>query len=226
MRLFGRKKNKLHSIEKRKTYSEKLLKSQGVTVNRNLPFTCDNESCTTRKPSEVVRRLFILSIIRDTVHQHMSSTEAIAWFNEKNLWEYVSPSEKHFLESTPSQQETIEMSWRAESLNVLFWALGYVDTLSTADKLCSLDNAHAQTAKDFDSIDDFLKKAKLISSEKIFDELDYTYRLHWAVRDASLTGNLIPNNYNPALVYERHYTLNWLTNYAESADWDDISTDT
>lgn len=225
MIIFNRK-NKFSSIEQQKLDSEKTLRRQGVPVNIYLAFNCDKENCKVRTPKEVVRRLFILSIIRDTVNKHMSSKGSIDWFKERNLWEYVSPSEKKFLSTTPTQDETIEMSWRTESLNVMFWALGYVKTLSTADKICNLDKVHDQAAKDFKSLDEFLKNAKLISNEQIFDELDYIYRLHWAVRDAILTGKSIPNNYEPALVYERHYSLNWLTNYAERAHWDDISTDT
>ncbi|WP_175495553.1 DUF4272 domain-containing protein [Bacillus sp. UNCCL81] len=55
--------------------------------------------------------------------------------------------------------------------------------------------------------------------------MDFTYRSLWAVRDAQLNGSQIPSNFNEGVIYERHYTFNWLVNYMEE-EWDAVSTDT
>jgi hypothetical protein len=57
------------------------------------------------------------------------------------------------------------------------------------------------------------------------DMSDLIYRLHWAVRDATLSGKKPPGRLNPSVVYEWHYGVNWLTCY-EDQEWDEVSTDT
>jgi hypothetical protein len=70
-----------------------------------------------------------------------------------------------------------------------------------------------------------MAKAKLRTMKEILDEADLIYRYHWAVTDARVKGRDAPAGLDGGVVYERHYTLNWLIRYGDQ-EWDDISTDT
>ena len=71
---------------------------------------------------------------------------------------------------------------------------------------------------------EWIARSKLRDTEEILNELDLTYRIHWATRDAALNNKAIPRDFHPGIVFERHYALNWLVIYAD--EWDDITTDT
>ena len=61
--------------------------------------------------------------------------------------------------------------------------------------------------------------------EEILDELDKTFRMNWACVDARIKGEQVTGNINPSIIYERHYALNWLTNY-QNQEWDEVQTNT
>lgn len=54
--------------------------------------------------------------------------------------------------------------------------------------------------------------------------MDLIYRIDWAIVDARLNNKEPPGGFDPGVVFERHYALNWLTRYSD--DWDDVTTDT
>jgi hypothetical protein len=88
----------------------------------------------------------------------------------------------------------------------------------------------------------FIARARLRSASEILDAQDLIMRIHWAIRDASLhQGGMIPEDLDwsqeadwipvtasPAVgvVEQRHYTLNWLVNFLDPADWDHVDTPT
>jgi hypothetical protein len=79
--------------------------------------------------------------------------------------------------------------------------------------------------RDMHDMDALLMNINTRDTAEILDELDKTYRLHWAVTDARVKNEPTPANINPSVVYERHYAFNWLINrYNE--DWDAVSTPT
>ena len=89
---------------------------------------------------------------------------------------------------------------------------------------------------------DFITKAKLRSTAEILDAQDLIMRIHWAVRDAYLhQGGMIPARLDwseeselvsvgesaaVGVVEQRHYVLNWLVNFLNPENWDDVDTPT
>jgi hypothetical protein len=73
--------------------------------------------------------------------------------------------------------------------------------------------------------DGLQEDADLRPQSELLSAADLIYRYHWAVVDARLKGQEPPAGLEGAVVYERHYALNWLIGYS-GPDWDDISTDT
>jgi hypothetical protein len=135
---------------------------------------------------------------------------------------------------SPKEQQTMALpelddnqkvysTWRYESLNVLLWALNKVDELVYPSQICDVPTMvglFMQVTRQ-----EFEESCTLRSKEEILDELDKIYRMNWACVDARIKGQQVGGNINPSIVYERHYALNWLTNYMNQV-WDDVSTDT
>ena len=50
--------------------------------------------------------------------------------------------------------------------------------------------------------------------------------MHWAVRNAAATGGPLPTTLNGGVVREWHLAVNWMTQYGDDDDWDNVATDT
>ena len=127
----------------------------------------------------------------------------------------------------PTKEKKTRESWKYEGIYVLLWALNQVDELYFPAGMINMDDLKIRDypiGKDKDP-KDFINSALSIREKaEILDANDLYYRLDWACVDARLK-NTTPEGVNPAVVYERHYALNWLINYSDQ-DWDDVSCDT
>jgi hypothetical protein len=52
------------------------------------------------------------------------------------------------------------------------------------------------------------------------------YRLHWAARNAKLTGSAELNGIDGGVFQEWHRAVNWMIRYDSENDWDQVGTDT
>lgn len=205
----------------RKLSSENHLTSLNFKVNTYLPLVEDWTNARFQEARDIAIRTQILGALCETTLE-LPRLECKKYFEELDIWDHVSPNErKYLLIDEPSEQSLIDMSWKIESNYVLFWALGFVDRLIEPIELQEL---HEKIRTDFSSAENFFSSAKLRNAEEILDECDLIYRLHNAVRNCVFNNQDIPQNYHPAIVYERHYALNWLICYQD--DWDEITTDT
>ena len=102
----------------------------------------------------------------------------------------------------PSDKERVEHSWKIEGLNVLLWSLSKFDDLSLPISMCDFE--HIEDLPDL-SVDpaEWIAKSKLRNTEQILNEVDLTYRIHWATRDAELNNKVIPGDFHPGIVFER-----------------------
>mgnify|MGYP003577157264 CR=1 FL=1 len=177
-----------------------------------------------RSAAEVARRCCVLMGIVAAGH-HEPRGPIIGWLKAEELWEYVSPYERRFLESEfPMEQQFVNATWRAEASQALLWALGELPAMSGLTEICSLDSQRAAIPF-LGPASDFISKASLRTEEEIRGELDSVYDAHWRVRDAQLKRRPVPDGLNPGVIQERHYALNWLTGY-DGQEWDGITTDT
>jgi hypothetical protein len=105
----------------------------------------------------------------------------------------------------------------------MLWALGFIEELPRPDQIADVPKL-AEIVRS-NTTESFQKKGKLRKPSELLDQADLIYRYHWAVTDARINGREPPAGLDGSVVYERHYSLNWLIGYMDE-EWDDISTDT
>jgi len=168
--------------------------------------------------------------------------QVVSWLRREGLWDTVSSEESQFLLSaSPTPQQRINATWRAEALFPLLWSLGLVPELPSPQQLCNLQLIQSVLPPLFKPVADFISSARLRADAEIHAANEEICQIHWRVRDAQLRGRPTPpgklarmpvpdceppvKSYHSGVVQERHYALNWLIGYG-GQDWDDISTDT
>lgn len=207
----------------RKEKSEAKLKELGIPINPHLPKIESEEEVKLRSPKEIADRAIVLCSVAACGEGH-AQQEAIDFLRERNLWDATTQKERDFLlNANINEQDRINFTWRYESLWVLLWSLGYIEELNYPSTICDVPQAvniilntpHEQ----------FLRQAKLRSVSEILDEADLIYRYDWAVVEACTHNKEVPCELDPGVVYERHYSLNWLIGYMDQ-EWDNVTTDT
>lgn len=206
----------------RKTKSEEYLEFHGIKVNKNLPCSASLEDVILRTTSEVIDRAYALMIMgvkgEGIEQEHL--VKAVAG---KNI-DSFSPQEAYIYQAENlTDQERAYATWRYESLYTLLWALGVSDDLKHPNEICDVSGIVGSIFQP--SRADFETAANMRSAAEILDELDKTYRMNWACVDARIKGEKVEGGINPSVIYERHYALNWITQY-QGQDWDDVQTNT
>jgi hypothetical protein len=206
----------------RKKKSQQFLQEKGIMINAHLPYIESEATVYLRTKQEVIERIYALALIaamgegvpleqldkvKNNVPVNGLSPYETALYNKGNL----------------TDAEKTNATWRYESLNLLMWALGYVDPLVYPDTICDVPTLVGLILKQ--PRQQFEAGAVLKSKAEILDELDKTYRMSWACVQGRITGKEPGGGIHGGIVYERHYALNWLTRY-EDLEWDDVSTDT
>lgn len=221
----------VENINPTKDQLERRAKSEAFCVQKNIPiyknpnslFVETDEKVKIRKQDEVVDRALALGYI-GLKSEGLEQKDLSQMNYDFGISAKLTPNEKAYANAeNPSEQQKIDANWRYESLHVLLWALGYVDTLSYPDKMCNV----ADDVKIIYELKEqgFREKAKLRSKKEILDQADLILRLNWACVSARVKGEQAPSGLNSSVVVERHHTLNWLINYMNQ-NWDDVSTDT
>ena len=213
----------MSKASERKIRSEHILKKYCVPVNHNLPVIEGEGDINLRSTQEVARRAVVLFSIASRAMGERAQ-DILDFLKREQLWDNATEKEKGFLlNEMASDQELRNYSWRFESVWVLLWALGQVDELEYPSRICDVE----KIIKIFSntSIKGFIASARLRASPEILDEVDLIYRYHWAVIENQLQHIELSSGLDSGVVYERHYSLNWLVNYMDQ-EWDDITTDT
>ena len=194
-----------------------------------------------RSADEVARRCIILYAVLAAGHDEPRD-QLVAWLGREGLWQAVSLKESEFLLSeSPTREQRIHATWRAEALFPLLWSLGLIDELPIPQQLCDVQLIRSVLPPLLASVGEFISTAQLRSDSEIHDANEEIYQIHWRVRDAQLRSQPTPpgklprmphedcvppaESYHSGVVQERHYALNWLIGYC-GQDWDDVTTDT
>jgi len=209
----------------RRAKSEEYCKSKDIPVykNPNSLFVDPEVHVSLRTRDEVVDRALALCYI-GLKSEEIEQEDLDEMDKNFNMMSKLSLNEKEYATSKqPTEQQKIDANWRYESLHVLLWALGYIDSLDYPDKICNV-------ASDVQIIYElkeqkFRHNAKLRPKKEILDQADLILRLHWACVNARLKNEPAPGELDTSVVYERHYALNWLIKYLNQ-DWDKVKTDT
>jgi hypothetical protein len=206
----------------RKVRSETILQAEGVPFLATLPVIETMAEALKRSKEEVALRtlclLFVAAkgegIAEEILEQVLESYE---------LRPHLTPKELGFvLDSSPSQHDRIQFTWRYEAAWTLLWALGFVAKLGKPAEVCDVKFAVGTMIETTTSR--FIEDSELRPIADIIDQADLIYRYHWAVTNARLKGRQIPAALDPRVTQERHHALNWLI--GTDPAWDDVTTDT
>jgi hypothetical protein len=206
----------------RKLRSETILRSEGVPFFAALPVIETTAEALKRSKEEVALRALCLLFVaakgegikEEILEQVLESYE---------LRPHLTPKELGFvLDSSPSQHDRIQFTWRYEAAWTLLWALGFVVELGKPVQICDVEFAVKTMIETTTS--QFIENSELRPIADILDQTDLIYRYHWSVRNARIKGQQIPAALEPSVTEERHYALNWLVGTEQA--WDHITTDT
>jgi hypothetical protein len=207
----------------RKLRSERVLRAEGVPFFAQLPAIESAAEALKRSKEEVaLRTLCLLLVAAKGEGLGQEIAERVLEFH--GLRPHLTPHELAFmLDSSPSDHDRIQFTWRHEAAWTLLWALGFVAELGKPAQICDVEfGARTMTER---TTPQFIEDSELRPIADILDQADLIYRYHWAVRNADMKGQQVPAGLDPGVTEERHYALNWLIGYNEQA-WDQVTTDT
>jgi hypothetical protein len=211
------------SAKERRERSCGRLATLGLTTPDSLPTTVADEEALLRSADDAARRAIVLMAVAMRA-EGVAQPKVVKFLKQRGASEAVSPEEKAFLmQPQPDEAQMRHLTWRYESLWVLLWALGHVDSLSPPSEQCDARQAIKLINRAPSS--QFVGQARLRPAAEILDEVDFYYRAHWHVRRAQLGEVPAIEDLDSDVIEERHYVLNWLTNY-QYQDWDKVTTDT
>lgn len=221
----------VENITATKDQAERRAKSEAYCTERNIPvyknpnslFVDAEDNVTTRTQDEVVDRALALCYIglksEGLEQKHLDNFDKDFGISSK-----LSPTEKAYATAQqPTEQQKTDANWRYESLHVMLWALGYIDSLSYPSQMCNV----ADDVKIIFSLKEqqFRQNAKLRTKKEILDQADLILRLNWACVSARVKNQPAPGGLDKGVVFERHHSLNWLISYLNQ-HWDEVTTDT
>jgi hypothetical protein len=217
------------------------LRKRSVPVYSGPLFVEDDNEVKIQSPDDVARRTMVLWAVALRA-EGVPQAETLEIIEQLDLWGTVSPKEKEFLQNkSPDPDECQRLVWRLESIWVLMWALGHIQQLDWPSGMCDVPKL-AGLVSPHESDAAFITSAPLRPPSEILDAQDLIMRIHWAIRDAYLhQGGMIPagldwsqdDDWLPVamcaevgVVEQRHYTLNWLVNFLDPDNWDNVDTPT
>ncbi len=205
--------------EEAKDASQVRLSLAGIPVNPNLPLLDSFPDLTPRSACEVASRAFTMSYIVG-ISFGDSASETLERIRKDGLEEHLTPNEKIFLtKSSYSEQDRNWAYWHGESVLSCAWAMNLIvfDPFKDApDNLADLFWGELVVPKNQIAL------ASLRPFNEIYQEADFHYRLHWAVR--SWRAHDLPFEISELLVAARRRAFDWIIGVPE--EWDDVSLDT
>ncbi|MGG4774510.1 DUF4272 domain-containing protein [Paenalcaligenes sp. Me52] len=215
----------------RREKSLKQLAQLNPTPPASMPPVLAEAEVHLRSVSDVVHRALSLFCVASEglviLDKEDSSLPFMAEHNPVGL-AMLSPQEKAFISAEePDEHMAIQMSWRHEALNVLLWALSkQPEPLSPASDVVE-SQVMFDKAMRLIELNNTGHVFTLRPTAEILDQLDLTWRQHWITRQAAQSDADVEGLIS-GVVMERHYALNWLTNFQNDIGtaWDDIDTPT
>jgi len=210
----------------RKISSESKLRALGVPINEHLPLIESEEETTLRSVEDVHHRLVALWAV---VGKALLGTESrfASYIVQHQMQPWLSEVERKFiLDFQPSERDGIHFSWQLEALFFVAWCAGLIEAEEVPKQESSVQSILDLFPQDGEPPDRLQTAIAIRPKAAILDRADLLYRLHWAVRNARLTGSSGLNEVNGGVVQEWHRAVNWMVCYNEEDDWDQVGTDT
>jgi Domain of unknown function (DUF4272) len=212
----------------RKNGAENMLQEQGVLINRSLPFTPDAKDVKMRNKKEVVNRALACFICCVKGEGGVETQQLVDIATQLGVLQHLTAEEKAFLyNENPTEQERTAKTWHYEAVWTLFWALSYIaEQYGPPTAICPVENMAKFVISH--GAEKLHEMAVLRDANTLLDQLDLTYRCHWAVVNARIKGQEPPAGIDAGIIYERHFAMNWLTSFQnpEYVLWDEVATHT
>lgn len=207
----------------RKARSEAVLRARGVKVLDSLPVIAGETRSLRRTEREVAERALgaMIAAVKGETRDYEMGQGLLKQFGAAG---FLTPLERDFMDDPdPLNQFILDITWRYEGVLILLWSLGLIKELPPEEQV--VDVAMMGNMLRELGYDGLIAAARLRPQAEILDMADYYYRLNWAVRDAELKYEDLPEGADPSIVLERARALNWLYGYAGQS-WDEVSADT
>lgn len=219
--------------EGRKARSLENLKQYNIPYIDHLPVIETPDEVKIRTKDDIAKRaiacLITIQVACDRSEEDSDIEESIGFMKDMlkqyGVEDCLTAKEQEFFNGSPSEQSVTDMIWRYEAYWVLLWALGITEDLSYPSDICDCDFA-IKVVSDCDSYEEFMEKVHLRDIDEILNETDLIFRYDWACVNASLKGLEAPGGLISDIVIERHKACNWLIDFDQDDDWDNVSTNT
>ena len=205
-------------MEELKNRNTEYLSSIGIEVPEHLPKIESLDEVNPRTAQDIAGRLSALAYVIGLGFD-AKGKDLLESLTKYNLMPYVSGYERELLnQDIIGNQDKINMSWLPECAQALAWCIGLVEL--DHFRHCDDDLAHKIPFKT--DPQKFIQKAELRPIAEIQEQSDLLYRMHWYVRNCSLTGKEC--ELSEGIVSERRKAIDWV--YGVEEDWDDVPMDT
>ncbi len=208
----------MRTAESVKEASEALLTQLGVPINPALPLVETPEEITARNATEVAKQMVAVSYMVRVGHGYPAAAAKNRLIELGILGSLGSKTMQMLQQRELSAQDKINLTWQAEGIQALAWALGLVQLDHTRE--CDDDLASRGPSQDQEA--DFILNATLRPVSELQEQVDLIYRMHWAAVNARFTGTKV--NLNESILSERRRALDWM--YGVDEDWDEVPLDT
>ncbi|MGZ3237117.1 MAG: DUF4272 domain-containing protein [Burkholderiaceae bacterium] len=212
--------------EFRKLASETLLHKRGIRINLQLPEIESNEEVQLHSADELFRRLVALWAVAGAAQMRDAAyfREYIV-HNEMESW--LSERERKFLfGEVRTDEDCTEFSCKREALFFLGWCAGLIKQIEIPSSESSIKSIMPLFPQKMEAPAKLQSAIRMRSKDVMLDWADLLYRVHWAVRHASLINKPVPANLNVVAVQEWHQAVNWMIRYDDEDNWDCVETDT
>jgi hypothetical protein len=210
----------------RKATSESKLRLLGVPINEHLPMIESANEVELRTPEEVLGRLIALWAVVDKAYLG-SESQSASYIVAHEMQPWLSNVERTFLlDDQPNERDCIHFSWQLEALYFLAWCAGLLECSEAPNNESSVKPILNLFPVGAEQPDRLRAAIRLRDKSEVLDRADLMYRLHWAVRNAKLTGSGELNGIDGGVVQEWHRAVNWMIRYDSEDDWDQVGTDT
>ncbi len=208
------------------------LAGRGIEPFRGLPPVLSEREVVFRRASDVARRALSLTAVAIRGESLVGAPLSVKDLRRRFplAFDNLTPKETALMSDgklfspgpRPDQAAAMQAVWRYEAAATLFWALGMYSLPFPSGAISASDLVQFVVSLDAEP---FVAAAELRPAGEILSELDRDYRLHWIAVDDIQNGRETSAGFDPDVVSERHYALNWLVS-VEDVAWDDVTTPT
>jgi hypothetical protein len=208
--------------QERKRASEEFLKQRGVPINPDLPIYESEAQVRAATPEQVAWRACVVSgLVGRALGASRKATSA--YFESQGLFAHASAREAAAVRAWWwNAKEKNERGCQVEGLGELAWVLCLIPRpdhfqFCPGNLVNFLPRAH-------EPVRPFVQRAQMRPIGELLDEADLLYRMHWAARDAWLTGQDPPNGLPYYVTEERFRAINWVLE--SDVTWEETDTST